>query len=134
MCRSLIHGDIEFDFFTNESVKDPDTRELMSRTKYTVIKREDLVGPFGYQELVLKMKDGSIYSQKVEHPKGEPQNPQSPEELEAKFRKCALYAKYKEPAISRIKDMVADFENIKDITELTELLGQWRQEDIYEQC
>ncbi len=124
MCRSLIHGDIEFDFFKDETVNDPDTIELMSRTKYNVIKREDVVGPFGYQELIVKMKDGNVYSQKVEHPKGEPQNPQSPEELEAKFRKCAAYGGYRETAISRIKDMVADFENIKDITELTELLGQ----------
>lgn len=123
LCRSLIHGGIEFGFFTDEAVKDPDTRNLMKRLKWAVIKQEELPGPFGYQEVVLKMKDGNTYSQKVEHPKGEPQNPQSPEELEAKFRKCALYAKYEEPAISRIKDMVSDFENIKDITELTELLG-----------
>ena len=66
----------------------------------------------------------AAHFQKVEHPKGEPQNPQSPEELEAKFRKCAAYGNYTEPVVSKIKDLVADFENIKDITELTELLGQ----------
>lgn len=124
MCRSLIHGDIEFSFFTDEAVKDPDTISLMKRIKWEAIQQDDLIGPFGYQELVLKMKDGNTYSRKVEHPKGEPQNPQSPEELEAKFRKCAAYANYEEPIVTRIKDMVADFENIKDITELTELLGQ----------
>jgi 2-methylcitrate dehydratase PrpD len=123
MCRSLIHGDIEFGFFTDEAVKDPDTRDLMKKIKWTIIQREDLIGPFGYQELVVKMKDGNTYSYKVEHPKGEPQNPQSPEELATKFRKCALYANYEEPAISRIQDMVAGFENIKDITELTDLMG-----------
>ena len=95
----------------------------MKKIKWTIIQREDLIGPFGYQELVVKMKDGNTYSYKVEHPKGEPQNPQSPEELAAKFRKCALYANYEEPAISRIQDMVAGFENIKDITELTDLMG-----------
>jgi 2-methylcitrate dehydratase PrpD len=124
MCRALIHGNMEFEFFKDETVGDPDTVELMGKTKYNIIKREDAVGPFGYQELIVTMKDGNVYNQKVEHPKGEPQNPQSPEELEAKFRKCAAYGDYKEPAISRIKDLVADFENIKDITELTELLGQ----------
>ena len=124
LCRSLIHGGIEFEFFTEEAVKDPDTVDLMKKIKWEAIQREELTGPFGFQEIVLKMKDGNTYSCKVEHPKGEPQNPQSPEELEAKFRKCALYAKYEEPAINRIRDMVADFEDIKDITELTELLGQ----------
>lgn len=124
LCRSLIHGDIEFGFFTEEAVKDSDTRNLMKKIKWAVIPQKDLPGPFGYQEVVLKMKDDNNYSLKVEHPKGEPQNPQSPEELEAKFKKCALYANYEEPAISRIRDMVADFENVKDITELTELLGR----------
>jgi 2-methylcitrate dehydratase PrpD len=124
LCRSLIYGGIEFGFFTDEAVKDPDTRKLMKKIKWAVIPQEKLPGPFGYQEVVLKMKDGNTFSIKVEHPKGEPQNPQSPEELEAKFRKCALYANYKEPAISQIRDMVADFENIRDITDLTRLLGE----------
>lgn len=123
LCRSLIHGDIEFGFFTDEAVKDPDTRNLMRKIKWAVIRQEDLPGPFGYQEVVLKMKDGNTYSCRIEHPKGEPQNPQSPEELEAKFRKCARYANYKDAVISRMKDTVADFENVKDITKLTELLG-----------
>ena len=124
LCRSLIHGEIDFSFFTDEAVKDPDTTELMSKIKWAVVQQEYHPGPFGYQEVVLKMKDGNTYSCKVDHPKGEPQNPQSPEELIAKFRKCAVYAKYEDSTISRIKDMVLDFENIKDVTRLTALLGQ----------
>jgi 2-methylcitrate dehydratase PrpD len=124
LCRSLIHGDIEFGFFTDQAVKDPDTLSLMKKIKWAVIPQKELPGPFGYQEVVLKMKDGRTLSSKVEHPKGEPQNPQSPAELEAKFRKCARYANYKEPVISQIRDLVADFENIQDISSLTALLGQ----------
>ncbi len=124
LCRALIHGGIEFEFFREEAVKDPDTLSLMKMIKLEAIPREDPVGPFGYQEVILNMKDGRTYSCRVEHPKGEPQNPQSPEELEAKFRKCANYGNYEEPAISRIRDMVGDFENIKDISQLTALLGQ----------
>jgi 2-methylcitrate dehydratase PrpD len=122
LCRSLIYGGVEFEFFKDEAIKDPDTLSLMQKIKLDAIPREDLIGPFGFQEVILKMKDGNTYACKVEHPKGEPQNPQSLEELEAKFRKCALYAHYEEPAISRIRDVVADLENIKDITELTKLL------------
>jgi 2-methylcitrate dehydratase PrpD len=124
LCRSLIHGDIDFSFFTDEAVKDRDTTELMSKIKWVVGQQEYLPGPFGYQEVVLKMKDGKTHRCKVDHPKGEPQNPQSPEELVAKFRKCAVYGKYEDRAISRIKDMVLDFENIADVTRITELLGQ----------
>ena len=124
LCRSLIHGEIDFAFFTDEAVHDKNTRSLMSKIKWVVVQQENLPGPFGYQEVVLKMKDGNIYSCKVDHPKGEPQNPQSPAELAAKFRKCALYAKYDDKTISRIQDKVADFENIKDIADLTVLMGQ----------
>jgi 2-methylcitrate dehydratase PrpD len=124
LCRSLIHGGIEFSFFTDEAVKEPNTRSLMKKIKWAVTRQDDLPGPFGYQEVILIMKDGNTYRYKVDHPKGEPQNPQSPEELAAKFRKCALYAKYEETTISRIKDIVMDLENVKDVTELTALLGQ----------
>lgn len=123
LCRSLIHGDIEFGFFTDEAIKEPNTRSLMRKIKWATNPKEELPGPFGFQEVILKMKDGNTYSCKVDHPKGEPQNPQSQEELESKFKKCALYARYEEPTISRIKDMVMDLENVEDISELTALMG-----------
>ncbi len=95
----------------------------MNKIKWAVVQQESLPGPFGYQEVVVKMKDRNTCSYKVDHPKGEPQNPQSSAELAAKFRKCALYAKYDDKTISLIKDEVADFENIKDIADLTALMG-----------
>jgi 2-methylcitrate dehydratase PrpD len=121
LSRALIHGGIEFSFFTDEAVKDLNTIGLMRKIKLIAIQRDK--GPFGYQEVILKMKDGNTFSYKVDHPKGEPQNPQSPEELIGKFRKCAIYAKYEDSKISRMKDMVLDFENLKDVAELTALLG-----------
>jgi 2-methylcitrate dehydratase PrpD len=122
LCRALIHGEIDFGFFTDEAVKDPITRQLMSKVRWVVVHQESLVGPFGYQEIVLKMKDGNIYRRKVEHPRGEPQKPQTEEELADKFRKCALYARYDEKTISKIKAMVTDLDNVADISQLTELL------------
>ena len=122
LCRALIHGEIDFSFFTDDAVKDPDTRELMTKLKWSVVKEQYHAGPFGYQEVVLKMKDGNTYSCKIDHPKGEPQNPQTPEELIGKLTKCAVFAKHDDTAISRIRDLLLDFENIKDVTGLTALL------------
>jgi 2-methylcitrate dehydratase PrpD len=122
LCRALIHGEIDFGFFTDEAVKDPITRQLMSKVRWVVVQQEPLEGPFGYQEIVLKLKDGNVYSCKIEHPKGEPQNPQTDEELANKFRKCALYARYDEKTLSQIKEMVMDLENVADISQLTALL------------
>jgi 2-methylcitrate dehydratase PrpD len=124
LCRSLIHDGVDFWMFKDDTVKDPDTLSLMDKLTFSVIEQEEGKLVFGYQEVVLKMKDGSELKYKIDHPKGEPQNPQSPEELEAKFRKCAAYAGYTEPTVTQIRDMVANFENIKDITELTALLAK----------
>jgi 2-methylcitrate dehydratase PrpD len=124
LCRALIHGEIDFSFFTDEAVKDPITRRLMNKVRLVVVHQEPLEGPFGYQEIVLKLKDGDVYSCKVEHPKGEPQNPQTEEELENKFKRCALYAGYDEKTLSRTKDMVMNLENVADISKLTALLGK----------
>jgi 2-methylcitrate dehydratase PrpD len=72
----------------------------------------------------LKMNDGNTYSCKVSHPKGEPQNPQTPEEFEAKYRDCAETAHYDEKTASRIKDLVLDLENIEDVSQLTAPIGK----------
>ncbi len=124
LCRSLIHDGVDFWMFKDDTVHDPDTLGLMEKLKFSVIEQEEGKLVFGFQEVVLTMKDGRELRYKIDHPKGEPQNPQTPEELEAKFRKCAAYANYKEPAISQIKNLVAGLENVRDITELTELLGK----------
>jgi 2-methylcitrate dehydratase PrpD len=94
----------------------------MSRIKFVSEEQDRKNGVFGYQEVVLKMKDGNVYNCKVEHPRGEPQNPQSPAEFEAKYRDCAETAHYDEKTTTRIKDLILDMENVKDITQLTDLL------------
>ena len=123
MCRALIHGGIEFSFFTDEAVHDPDTRGLMKKLRWEVNPHEDVPGPFGHQEVILTMRNGDTFTYRVDHPRGEPGNPQSPEELVAKVEKCARYAGYDGPVVSRIRETVADLENLSDINELTALLA-----------
>ena len=120
MCRALIHGEMDFSFFTDEAVKDPDTRQLVGKVNWVFL--EERSGPFENQEITLTMKDGTVFSYRVEHPKGEPQNPHTPEELAAKYRKCARFAGYNDETIERVKDMVLDLEHVSDISSLTGLL------------
>jgi 2-methylcitrate dehydratase PrpD len=123
LCRALMNGSVRISDFTDEAVRDPDTRGLMGRVKYVVQEQERADNVFGYQEVVLKMKDGSTYSCKVEHPRGEPQNPQTPAELEAKYRDCAETAHYDGKMATRIKDLVMDLENVADISQVTALFN-----------
>jgi 2-methylcitrate dehydratase PrpD len=96
----------------------------MRKIKFVTQEQDRLNGVFGYQEIVLKMNDGNTYSCKVEHPQGEPQNPQTPEEFEAKYRDCAETAHYNEKTTTQIKDMILDLENIKDVSQVTALIGE----------
>ncbi|MBN2240853.1 MAG: MmgE/PrpD family protein [Dehalococcoidales bacterium] len=125
LCRSLIHDGVDFWMFKDDTVEDADTHGLFNKLTFSVMEeQEDRKLVFGYQEVVLRMKDGSVLNYEIDHPKGEPQNPQTPEELQTKFVKCAKYADYSDDVITQVRNMVADFDNIKDINELTELLGQ----------
>ena len=77
LCRALTEGKIKISHFTDESIMDPTIRQLMSKIKWVVMElgEQDLKeNPFGYQEVILRMQDGSVFSHKVNHAKGEPQN------------------------------------------------------------
>ena len=123
LSRALINGKLRISDFTDDSVKDPNNLGLMRKIKFIAQKQDRLNGVFGYQEIVLKMNDGNTYSCKVEHPKGEPQNPQTPEELEAKYRDCAELAHYDAKTSSRIKDLILNLEKVDDVSQVTTLIG-----------
>jgi 2-methylcitrate dehydratase PrpD len=123
LSRALINGSVKIPDFTDEAVRDPDARRLMGKVKFVAQEQDRRNGVFGYQEVALKMEDGRTLSSRVDHPKGEPQNPQTPAELEAKYRECAATARYDEKTASRIRDLVLDLENVRDITQVTDLIG-----------
>jgi hypothetical protein len=96
----------------------------MKKISWVVVPQTPQDGVFGWQEVIAKMKDGNVYTCKVEHPRGEPQNPLTREQHAAKYRNCALHAHYAEADIARIKELIFDLENVKDISQLMELTGK----------
>jgi 2-methylcitrate dehydratase PrpD len=67
--------------FADAKVRDPLLTELRRKVKFNVTDgmEEDQV------ELHVKMKDGSVWSERIEHASGSPQNPLSDERLAEKF-------------------------------------------------
>ncbi len=110
LCRALVQGKINITDFTDTAVNDPAIRQLMSKIKWAGLEQDAGVGPFGCQEIVLKMKDGNTCNCKVEHPRGEPQNPLTHEQSEAKFRDCARHAHYEEKRTAQILELVMNLE------------------------
>lgn len=122
LCRALVQGKLNISDFTDEGVKDPAIRQLMSKIRWAGLAQDAGAGPFGCQEVVLKMNDGNTYNCKVEHPRGEPQNPLTREEAATKFRDCAQHAHYEETATDKILSLIMKLEEVDDITGLTSLL------------
>jgi 2-methylcitrate dehydratase len=118
----LIEGDVGPDQFQKEQWKDPKVLELMSKIKISVDTELDkLYPPARPACLEIRSKKGPSFRARVDYPKGDPQNPMTDEEVQAKFRKLAnrLMGKCQ---IDRIIEVVNRIEKIDDIGEITKLL------------
>ncbi len=124
LCRAFIDGRVRIGDFTEDRVKEPAIKQLMSKIKWVGTEQERGKGPFGYQEVIVKLNDGSSYDCRVDHPKGEPQNPQTDEEFLAKYEDCTSHAHYDERKASQIKDLIFNLEDVGDISQFAALLGK----------
>ncbi len=124
MCRALIYGGVKIADFRDESIMDPSIKQLMGRIKWVVLDQEAGELPFGFQEVVVKMKDGPIFSHRVSHPKGEPQNPLTDEDSTAKYEDCASHARYDKEKASQIKDLILNLDKVNSLSRLADLLAR----------
>lgn len=88
---ALVTGTADMKAFSNENITNKTILEL---TKKVEVKEDVNLTALNPQKrvaiIVVHTKD-SNYSQRVDYPKGEPENPLSKEELENKFRSMAIY-------------------------------------------
>ena len=122
LCRALIYGRIRIDDFRDDSFRDADISQLMEKIDYRIMEQKTDRLPFGYQQVILSMSDGSTYSRKVEHPKGEPQNPLTDEDATLKFDDCLSHATVDGGTARQIKETIFGLEDLDRLWHLTELL------------
>lgn len=73
--------------FTEKYFKDPEILSFMERIEGYLAPEVEACWPESYPAIaIIETYDGRIYTGKVEFPKGDPENPVTDEELEAKFR------------------------------------------------
>jgi 2-methylcitrate dehydratase PrpD len=99
-----------YDQTPRDVVKIAKAQELLKRVAY--------VHPEG---LTVKLKDGRELSHEVANPKGDPQNPMAEEEVAAEYRDCASLVLSPKDTQKSL-EMVSHIEDLKDITELMDLL------------
>ena len=124
LAAALLDGRVGLASFTDEAVRRPAVRKLMSLVHAEEGEEAGAVPIGGYAEVRIVLQDGSEHNQRVDRPRGDPSLPLSWEELVGKFRECTEGVLSAE-ATERAADLVARLEELPDVSSLTEtLIGQ----------
>ena len=87
VARALLDGGLRLGDFTDERIAEPAARDLMARIAVRLDPTLDARYPREFPaEVRLFLRDGRAVSALVASPKGDPENPLTPDELAAKFR------------------------------------------------
>ncbi len=114
---ALAEGKVTLDKFTDEKVNDPTVIDLMGKIDARLVRELK----FGARVSV-RMKDGTEYSAHRAKPKGDPANPMSFEEIDAKFRSVARLA-IPEGKVNPLIEKVYNLEEVTGLSQLMELTG-----------
>jgi 2-methylcitrate dehydratase PrpD len=89
IAAALLDGHVSSQSFTDEKVKSPDMRKMIERVERKVV-RMDGGTPRGFGPAKVKafLKGGGVLEAMVENAKGNPENPMSLQEIEAKYTDC----------------------------------------------
>ena len=122
LAMGIMHGAVGPDEYARQEWKDPKVQALMA--KVTTQGDSELTKTFPKRWsciVTIKMNDGQTYTQRIDLPKGGPDNPMTDDEIEAKFNNMVLKLITKAQADEIIKT-VLDLDNLNDVSGLTKLL------------
>ena len=122
LAAALIDGAVGLDAFSDEAVRRPAARDLVSRVR---IEEGAQAGEFpigGYAEVRIALRDGVEYGARVYVPRGDPSRPLVWEELAAKFRDCAGVA-LAAGDVDAALGLIERLEGLEDVRGLIEALS-----------
>lgn len=109
---ALCLGKAGFSEFKHECVTNHEILELTK--KVSVIDDKDMSDAFPHNTIAsveVIMTNGDVFNQKIDFPKGEPENPMSKKEVIEKFISLALFSGKSKTYAERIIELVFDLEN-----------------------
>ena len=114
-------GKASLDEYTEANLNDPQIHELMAKVR--CVKDDSLEGPYPRRWpawVEIRTIDNGVFYRRTEYPRGDPENPLSWDQLEAKFRDVTF------PVISssrqdQIIGAINGMERLEDVRELAEL-------------
>lgn len=118
MAIALIYKELDMSFFfTDSEITDKKVIELTKKGSVEIdTSFNDSIARTG-AEVSVYLKDGTVYTERVNYPKGDPSNPLTRDELVTKFRKLAGFH-IAEENLDDLIDMVEELDRLKDIRTL----------------
>ena len=121
MVSAIARKVVGIENFSREAVQNP---VLAPHTqKVNVFVSPDIRDRFAAR-VEIKRKDGSLLTESVDTPKGQPENPMSWEECIEKFNRCSMVAAkpLNQERLKQFIQGVEDLENIDSVQKLIQLL------------
>jgi 2-methylcitrate dehydratase PrpD len=105
VAMALLRGRVGLAEFAADALADPAARALLARVTVGVDAAREAAYPATWSAGVsVQLRDGRRLDAAQDRPKGDPENPLSPQELEAKFRQLAAYGGLDGAGIERLLD------------------------------
>ena len=127
VATAVVTGSVFIDDFTEEAIRRPEIRDMMTRLKVNIdpdIEASEPLNCFAGARVTIRTRGGDEYSDRIDHVKGTPENPMSFDEVVDKFRRCMPFSAKPLPAknVDEVADMVRDLEHVPDVSLLAERL------------
>lgn len=117
IATALLRGAPSFDAFTDEALNDPDVQELLAKVHFQLREPAPSVHLRLAQRVTVVLNDGRECSAEAIAPRGDPANPMSDAELEAKWTSCLRRALPADQA-TRWLDLATKIDSLPVLDEL----------------
>jgi len=120
VATALLHGDVQPEHYTEEAIKDLQLNALISKTRCVELPNAGRRSV----EVVVKMKDGRVFSEYTDAWKGDPlKDPLFKEEIINKFwRQVDFSQTVSSDKAARLLDLIERIETLDNVKKMTELL------------
>lgn len=124
LATAITYRKVEVGHFSEEAVKDEKIRQL-ARKVVMQVDQELTSREIEPAVVRIRTRQGGVYSKRVAHALGSPQNPLSMEGVAMKFRSCASYAArpISGEKLDQAVQMVEGLEDVADVGQIIRLLG-----------
>jgi 2-methylcitrate dehydratase PrpD len=125
VASALVYGEVGFRNFSLEALRDTRVRDLVHKVFPRIDIAMAVEQGFPPAAVDIKMKNGKLYSRRVDRPFGTVGNPMNFDNIAAKFRECCRHSVLPVPVENQEKviSLVKRLEKVKDTGKLARLLG-----------